>query len=67
MTTARLSDQTGFYAEVYANDLSVGDKMVEANFCFKKPGLDRGFKARGLGGAGDLGMNRLVMQDVIYE
>ncbi|XP_005100543.1 serine/threonine-protein kinase 31 isoform X1 [Aplysia californica] len=60
-TTARLSDHTGFYAEVYANGINVCEKMVESSFCFKKPGLDqRGFKARSLGVAGDMGgMNSL--------
>ena len=34
-TTARLTDQSGFYGEVFVNDVNVGEKMVENSFCFK--------------------------------
>ena len=50
-TTARLTDHQGFYAEVWANGINVCDKMVESNYCYRKPGLDRGGRNTG-------GMNR---------
>ena len=57
-TTARLTDHTGFYGEVFVSDVNVGEKMVESNFCFKKPGLEqRGMKGRGQGMGPDIGGN----------
>ncbi|KAI8796750.1 serine/threonine-protein kinase 31 [Biomphalaria glabrata] len=54
-TTARLSDHTGFFADIFVNGVSVNEKMLESGFVFRKPGLDqRGLKSRIQGGpAGD--------------
>ncbi|KAH9502473.1 hypothetical protein Btru_068791 [Bulinus truncatus] len=50
-TTARLSDHTGFFAEIYINGVGVNEKMLESGFVFKKPGLDqRSIKSRNQGG-----------------
>lgn len=58
-TTARLTDQTGYYAEIYVDGVSVIDKMLEAGHAFRKPGMDmRANKTRGvMGNAGDTVMN----------
>lgn len=40
-TTARLSDQTGWYGEIVLDGFSVNEKMLETNFVFRKPGLEQ--------------------------
>ncbi|XP_059168680.1 serine/threonine-protein kinase 31-like isoform X2 [Physella acuta] len=59
-TTARLSDQMGFFAEMYCNGVSVNEKMLENGYAFKKPGLDqRGVKPRVQGPTGDGTVNNV--------
>ncbi|GFS04062.1 serine/threonine-protein kinase 31 [Elysia marginata] len=54
-TTARLSDQTGWYGEILLDGVSINEKMLETNFVFRKPGLEqKGFmKNRPQGPGGD--------------
>lgn len=60
-TTARLSDHTGFFAEIFIAGVSINEKMLESGFAFKKPGLEqRGLKPRPLGASGDGGATNNV-------
>lgn len=69
-TKARLSDHTGFFAEIYIDGMCVNEKMLENNFAFKKPGLEqRGLKGRIQGPEGDSTNNNrsavVIMQIVL--
>ena len=58
-TTARLSDQTGYYGEILMDGASINEKMLETNYVFRKPGLEqKGLlknRPQGPGGDGLLG------------
>ncbi|BFZ03297.1 hypothetical protein BsWGS_06335 [Bradybaena similaris] len=57
-TTARLSDHTGFFADIYIDGVCLNEKMLENNLAYKKPGLEqRGLKGRNQGAEGDTSSN----------
>ncbi|CAG5115231.1 unnamed protein product, partial [Candidula unifasciata] len=57
-TTARLSDHTGFFADIYIDGVCLNEKMLENNLAFRKPGLEqRGLKGRNQGADGDTNSN----------